>query len=107
MVDIQARQDEPKANTDNSPGVLFLNSTSWPRRWRWLLTVHIFVGVLVTEMVVLSAPGTSSVHQFFPIFCAVVTLFAVTWAAMERQGLLRFTYENMVDRKNVPEGDGA
>ena len=107
MVDIQARQDEPKANTDNSPGVLFLNSTSWPRRWRWLPTVHIFVGVLVTEMVVLSAPGTSSVHQFFPIFCAVVTLFAVTWAAMERQGLLRFTYENMVDRKNVPEGDGA
>lgn len=88
MADIHTRQNEPPANIDNSPGVLFLNSASWQRFWRWLPTAHVFLAVLVTEMVIMAAPGTSSIHPLFPISCCMITISAVIWAAIERRGLL-------------------
>lgn len=85
---IQTRPNEPKANIDNLPGVLFMKFASWKRFWRWLSTAHVFLAVLATEMVVIAAPGTSTIHTLFPISCGIFTVSVIIWAAIERRCLL-------------------
>lgn len=87
---------EPPADISNVPGLLFLDTSSWPRRVRWL-PEGIFIGaVLLTQALVLTSSEQSTLHPALPIIALVITAAALAWAMWERRAIVRATRVDIV-----------